>query len=160
MTQTHRTLIKPLALVALLVILTVSANGAPPTDAPRAGRLDATWEVTVLPPGAPPITNFAIMSRDGSVVNVDPDPNLSTGLGTWKREAGGRYGVTFTHFLGDHGMPIGMIKVRASVELDGDGETFSGPFQTDVILGGVVVQTICGTVEAHRVEVESITSCP
>ena len=159
MTQTHRTL-RPLALVALLAILTVSANAAPPNDAPRSGPMYGAWEVTVQPYGAPPITNFAVMNRDGSLVNIDPDPNLSAGIGTWERASGGGVGVTFTHFLSDHGLPIGMLKVRASVELHEDGATGGGPFQTDVILGGVVVQTICGTVEARRVEVEAITSCP
>jgi hypothetical protein len=52
------------------------------------------------------------------------------------------------------------VKVRAEGQLDKEGDTFSGPFQTDVIIGGNVVQTICGTIQARRISVEPIEACP
>jgi hypothetical protein len=51
------------------------------------------------------------------------------------------------------------VKVRAAIQLDKQTDTFSGPFQTDVIIGGNVVQTICGTVQAKRMSVEA-PECP
>jgi len=39
-------------------------------------------------------------------------------------------------------------------------KTFSGPFRTDVVIGGNVVQSICGTVELRRVGVEHLEACP
>ena len=127
----------------------VGAQGA------AAPNLEGSWEVTVMPNGGDPIVDLATFTSGGGIINSDPDPALSTGHGTWVRIGGDKFGVTFIHLLpgGDR------VKVRAITQLDQQSNTFSGPFQTDIIIGGNVVQTFCGTVQARRISVETPV-CP
>ena len=131
----------------------VSAEGE------RGPALEGSWEVTVMPDGGAPIVDLATFTSGGGLINSDPDPNLSTGHGTWVRNGGDEFGVTFVHFLSDQGAPIGTLKVRAVMQLDNQTDTLSGPFQTDVIIGGNVVQTVCGTIQARRISVEPMDAC-
>lgn len=131
----------------------VSAEGA------TAPELEGSWEVTVMPDGGDPIVDLATFTSGGGIINSDPDPNLSTGHGTWVRTGGHEFGVTFVHFLSSGGVALGTVKVRAEITLDSQTDTFSGPFQTDVFIGGTLVQTICGTVQAKRISVEA-PACP
>ena len=124
-----------------------------------APQLEGSWEVTVMPNGEAPIIDFSTMTEGGGLISTDPDPNVSAGIGTWERIGPKRFAVTFVHFLSDHGAPLGTLKVRAEVTLNSRTDTFSGPFQTDVIIGGNVVQTVCGTVHAKRISVEA-PQCP
>jgi hypothetical protein len=124
-----------------------------------AHELEGTWEVTVIPNGGDPIVDLATFTDGGGIVNIDPDPNLSAGIGSWKWLGHNSYAVTFIHFLNDHGSPLGKLKVRAEMTLNPDTNTFSGPFRTDVVIGGDVVQSFCGTVQARRVAVEALESC-
>jgi hypothetical protein len=123
-------------------------------------KLEGSWEVTVMATGQDPIIDFSTMTEGGGLTSTDPDPNVSTGIGTWKRIGHKRFAVTFVHFLSNQGAPLGTLKVRAEVTLDPQTDTFSGPFRTDVVIGGNVVQSICGTVQARRLSVESLEACP
>jgi hypothetical protein len=131
----------------------VSAGGG------SAPALEGSWEITVTPDGGDSIVDLATFTRGGGIINSDPDPNLSTGHGTWVRTGVDEFAVTFVHFLSSGGVPLGTLKVRAVQQLDKRTDTFSGKFQTDVIIGGNVVQTICGTVQGKRMGVEA-PECP
>ena len=131
----------------------VSAGGS------SAPQLEGSWEITVMPDGGAPIVDMATFTGGGGILNSDPDPNLSTGHGTWVRTGSHNFGVTFVHFLSNQGNPLGTVKVRAAIQLDKQTDTFSGPFQTDVFIGGNLVQTICGTVQGKRMSVEA-QECP
>jgi len=131
----------------------VSAEG---TTAPE---LEGSWEITVIPDGGDQVVDLATFTSGGGIINSDPDPNLSTGHGTWVRTGDHRFGVTFIHFLSSGGVALGRLKVRAIMQLDKQPDTFSGPFQTDVFIGGNLVQSICGTVQARRISVEA-PECP
>lgn len=153
--------------VALLITLAIAAlialGGAPSNvrgQDKSVNRLIGTWEVTITPTGQPPIINFATFTEGGGLSNIDPDPNLSTGIGTWERIGPNTYLATFVHFLSDHGTPLGALKVRGVTTLDPKTDTLSGPFRTDVVIGGNVVQSFCGTVELRRVSVEQLEACP
>ena len=122
------------------------------------GHLEGSWEITVMPDGGGTIVNIGTFTGGGGTINSAPDPNLSTGHGTWVRTVGDEFAVTFVHFLSDQGVALGTLKVRAVIQLDTD--TFSGPFRTDVFIGGHLVQSICGTVQARRISVEPIETCP
>lgn len=125
-----------------------------------APSLEGSWEITVTPNGGDPIVDIATFTSGGGIVNTDPDPNLSLGHGTWVRTGGDKFAVTFVHFLSDQGAPLGTLKVRAAMQLDRETDTFSGPFRTDVIIAGNVVQSLCGTVHAKRISVEPVELCP
>jgi hypothetical protein len=145
------------AIAVLIGLLGTQSNAK--GGAGSAPELEGSWEVTVMPTGGDPIVDFVTFTKGGGLINVDPDPNLSTGIGTWARIGGNHFAVTFVHFLSDAGTPLGTLKVRAESTLDSHTDTFTGPFQTDVIIGGTVVQSICGTVQARRINVEA-PECP
>src|SRR6266508_1842861 len=144
--KTLAALVVATMLVTLVAFTGTRSNASPGGSA--APELEGSWEVTVNPDGGEPIVDLATFTSGGGIINSDPDPNLSTGHGTWVRTGGREFGVTFIHFLSSGGVALGRLKVRAIVQLDQQTDTFSGPFQTDVIIGGEVVQTICGTVQA------------
>jgi len=144
--------------IATLMTLTSTQSSATP-GASSAPQLEGSWEVTVMPTGGDPIVDISTNTKGGGVINVDPDPNLSAGIGTWVRTGGNQFAVTFVHFLSDSGAPLGSLKVRAEITLDSQTDTFSGPFRTDVVIGGNVVQSICGTVHAKRISVEPLQPC-
>ena len=149
-----------LVIVAIATLITLSSTLSSATPgASSAPQLEGSWEVTVMPTGGDPIIDFSTMTEGGGLISTDPDPNVSTGIGTWVRTGGNRFAVTFVHFLSDAGAPLGTLKVRAEITLDSHTDTFTGPFQTDVIIGGNVVQSICGTVQARRISIEA-PDCP
>lgn len=146
------------AIATLIITLTSSRSSATP-DGSSAPQLEGSWEVTVMPTGGNPIVDFATFTKGGGMISTDPDPNLSTGVGTWVRTGGNQFAVTFVHFLSAGGSPLGTIKVRGVVTIDSQTDTFSGPFRTDVVIGGNT-QSFCGTVQARRVTVEPLEPCP
>ena len=146
-------------MLATLVAFTGTRSNVS-AGATTAPSLEGSWEVTVMPTGGDPIIDFSTMTEGGGLISTDPDPNVSAGIGTWVRTGGNQFAVTFFHFLSDAGAPLGTLKVRAEITLDSHTDTFSGPFRTDVIIGGNVVQSICGTVQARRISVEPIEPCP
>ena len=152
------------ALAIAMVIASLMAVAGTQFNARGGGstapQLEGSWEVTVMPDGGAPVVDFATFTSSGGIISTDPDPNVSTGLGTWVRTGGHEFAGTFVHFLSDQGVPIGTLKVRATGQLDKEGNTFSGPFRTDVIIGGNVVQSYCGTVQARRISVEPLEACP
>lgn len=120
------------------------------TPVAAAGNgITGLWEVEGTPAGAPgpAFTNLAQLGNDGSVTNLDPW--FGTGLGQWEKVAGNLYAVTFTHFFLD-GEAVGEVKVSATAELSQDRENFSGSFLTEISIGGIIVDSFQGTVEADR----------
>jgi hypothetical protein len=145
-------------MLATLIIFTGTRSNASGGGS-SAPQLEGSWEITVMPDGGAPIVDIATFTSGGGIINSDPDPNLSTGHGTWVRTGGHQFASTFVHFLSDQGVPVGTVKVRAVGQLDKTGDTMSASFQTDVIIGGNVVQSFCGTVQARRISVEA-PECP
>jgi hypothetical protein len=156
--KTFAALVAATMFVALIAFTGTRSNVSADGGANAPG-LAGSWEITVIPDGGDPVINLATFTEGGGIINSDPDPNLSTGHGTWVRTGGHEFAVTFVHFLSSGGVPLGTLKVRALSRLDTRTDSFSGPFQTDVIIGGNVVQTICGTVQARRIKVET-PACP
>ena len=149
-----------LAIVAIASLITLTGtHSSATTDGSSAPQLEGTWEVTVMPTGGDPIVDIATYTKGGGIITTDPDPNLSTGLGTWVRTGHNTFAVTFVHFLSDAGAPLGTVKVRAEGTLDPKTDTQSATFRTDVVIGGNVVQSICGTVHARRINVEPLEPC-
>ena len=144
--------------IATLITLTGTQSSATPGGS-SAPQLEGTWEVTVMPAGGDLIVDFATFTKGGGLITTDPDPNVSAGIGTWVGRGHNQFAVTFVHFLSDAGAPLGTLKVRAEITLDSQTDTFSGPFRTDVVIGGNVVQSICGTVQARRINVEPVEPC-
>lgn len=146
-------------MIATLIAFTGTESSVSGAGANADSQLEGSWEITVTPDGADPIVDLATFTGGGGIINSDPDPNLSTGHGTWVRNGNHGFAVTFVHFLSDQGAALGTVKVRGVIQVDIHTGTFSGPFGTDVIIGGNVVQSFCGTVQARRISVEP-PECP
>jgi hypothetical protein len=159
-TNRTRTALVIAVVIAALMAATGTQLNARGGEGASALQLEGSWEITVLPDGAPPIVDIATFTGNGGLINTDPDPNLSTGHGSWVRTGGHEFAVTFVHFLSDQGTALGSLKVRALIRLDPQTDTFSGPFRTDVFIGGNLVQSFCGTVQAKRSNVEPVEGCP
>src|SRR5262245_36911603 len=95
--------------IATLIALTGKLSSATPGGS-SAPDLEGSWKITVMPTGADPIVDFVTFTKGGGLINTDPDPNLSTGIGTWVRTGGHQFAVTFVHFLSDGGAPLGTLK--------------------------------------------------
>jgi hypothetical protein len=157
--RTRTSLVIGVVIAALMAVTGTQFNARGDGGA-SAPQLEGSWEITVMPDGGAPIVDIATFTSNGGLINSDPDPNLSTGHGTWVRTGGREFAVTFVHFLSDQGAALGTVKVRSVIRLDRHSDTFRGPFRTDVIIGGNVVQSFCGTVQARRINVEPIEACP
>lgn len=150
-----------LAIVAIATLITVTspqpnvlAGGS------SAPQLEGSWEVTITPDSGPSFISLATFSPGGGMVVVNPNQNTSTGHGNWVKTGGKNFAVTFVYILRDPaGNDIGTVKVRAAVHFDPQADTFSGPQQVMVTIGGNVVASFCGTVQGERISVEPPEPC-
>lgn len=111
--------------------------------------ISSLWEVAGTPAGAPgpAFTNIFRVHKDGSLTNLDPW--FGTGLGQWQKLGGDFYSISFTHYFLD-GEDVGEAKVTATVELSADRQEFHGNYLTEISVGGMLVDSVEGSVAASR----------
>lgn len=155
------TLKKALAAIAIAtVIATFIALTGSRSDVNAGGTaapaLEGSWEVTV-DPGQNQLLSLATFDRGGGMVVVNPNKHISTAHGNWVKTGPNDYAVTFVYILrdGPGENDIGTIKIRSVVTLDPETDTFSGPEQVIVTIGGNVVDSSCGTVLGKRISIEA-----
>src|SRR5262245_26210108 len=144
----------------IAVILTTSAAAA---QSPNSGQLDGAWNVTIvfdqpgLPPCAPaPAVAIATSATRGTMIAESCYASEGAGHGAWARTGNNQFSITF---VGNSFAPDGTVaasyKVRATVSLGPTGDTFAGPFQTQILdLTGNVLDTFTGVVKGVRIVVE------
>jgi hypothetical protein len=135
------------------------ALSATPGSATGPG-LTGAWNATiVLDDGTILCTSPGLNTADGGIVTQGCSVNESPGYGQWKRIGGQRFAVTFVgvNFAPPSGQIDSTYKVRATVTLSHDRQTFSGPFQTDIFaLDGTLLFSATGTVTSHRIGIEPL----
>ena len=123
------------------------------------------WRTTVIIEGAPPFINLTTFSGDGIVLNAFPTPNpaspgsshklefFTTAVGAWKETAAGKVSLSFeTLGVDENGNPVGSHVITSSVEIAGDGSSFTGPFTlTAFDPTGKQSGSVGGTVSATRI---------
>ena len=139
------------ALAVLAIVAAPLSSALADDDDDERSALAGVYEITIKPDpssGLPPtITNFATITADGKMINVDPD--LGTALGETERIRGRRYAVGFFGFLKQHGMQL-TYEVQGTARLKRNGD-FRGPFRTIVQdLSGNVLFSYEGVVEGAR----------
>ena len=139
------------ALVAFGATSSSAANGKQ--------TLAGAWNITIAfdDPTLAGCTTPGLNTADGGVLAQGCDLSESPGYGQWQRTGNGQFAVTFSGVnFGPLGTGItGSYKVRATLLVD--GETFSGPFVTDVFaLDGTPLVSASGTVSAQRIGIEPL----
>lgn len=132
-------------------------------DREFTGSWFATITVTSLPLPAPANSFASVMSfHPGGVFTESrryyvPPLQETTGHGAWK-QTGDRAEVYFRFIVQQAppsaGAPVGTDNVRLHLALNGDGETLSGTFESEIRdTAGAVIQSFSGTVSAERIRV-------
>src|SRR5262245_25864252 len=137
--------------VALALSACLSAVYAPESVAGQKSLIGA-WivDVTFDQPGPPPVRNIVSAGPDG--LNINYDPEFGAGHGLWKKIGSREYAIKFLTLIAP-GHPFfgeGTITVTATLTLDKDGNTATGPFTTvfDTTLNPI---TVTGTVVQTRI---------
>ena len=146
--------------------------GRPAGDALAGGQeqLVGSWLVSGTPTGAPaaPPRILVSFTRDGVALRTAPvrqaaPPALGGGTmiigtthGGWSRTGRRTFALTFVGLAFDEaGAFLATQRVRVAAEVSPDGDSFGGPFQTDVLaVDGRGLASVAGTVRATRIAVE------
>jgi hypothetical protein len=151
-------------ILTLMVASLLAALLGSPAFASPGDDFAGLWVVQGQPDsesGIPDFVNLATITRSapgsgyaakGQIVNVDPVEGAA--VGGWERLDKNTYAVTFTGFLVADAATLRIV-VHATVELQAAGDSFSGPFRTEVLdLEGNFVFSFEGTVSATRQPIE------
>ena len=121
------------ALVLVLGVGAITAGGVSAAGGHKdtSGSLVGSWIVTVDRGALGPLTSLVTYTRGhGSVETANSGATLRTaGIGVWKRVAPRRFEATQILFRFDPaagGAYVGTVKLRMAIELDRDGNSFSG----------------------------------
>ena len=118
-------------LACVLVAVGAPASGA---DVEHGQTLAGAWNITIVfdDPTLVGCTTPGLNTADGGVIAQGCDLSESPGYGQWRRTPHGEFAVTFSGLnFGPPGTGItGSYKVRARLQVN--GETFTGPFVTDI----------------------------
>jgi hypothetical protein len=138
------------AVVVLASILLLGILG--PVDSIASPKnLVGTWIIDVMPdqPGPPPVRNIGTITSDRTTINTDPE--FGTGYGIWDKTGPREFAVKFVTLIpAAHAFGEGTITVTATLTVDKDGDTATGPFTT--IFDATNFQaTVTGTVLLTRI---------
>lgn len=154
-----------LCLTAVAMLALAHAATAQPSHAFQT--LEGAWMVTVNFPEGLPFCAPAgtVFTREGAVIAESCYASEGAGYGTWTRRHRGRYnrnnkefGVTFTgNSFGPDGTVVATYKVRATVTLARDANSFNGPFKTEFFdLDNNLLGAVTGTLSAARISFEPL----
>jgi hypothetical protein len=136
------------------------ALGAAPSSGIGVG-LTGVWNATiVLDNGTTLCTTPGLLTADGGIVTQGCNVNVSPGYGQWRKIGHNRFAISFVgvNFTtpGD-GEINSTYRVRATVRLSHDGQTFSGPFLTEIFsLDGTPLFSASGIVTSQRIGIEPL----
>lgn len=143
------------ALTLTAFVISVALNAQSNSDHSR--QLAGSWIVAVSPTlssGIPAFVSVTSIMGDGRLLNVHP--GFGTSVGEWTRKPSGSYAVTFVGLIPADNTVL-KSRVRATLDVDSTGHSFTGPFQTDIFDAlGNLVQSFSGTVTGVRFDVEPL----
>jgi hypothetical protein len=132
-------------------------------------QLTGSWMASVnRGPGLPPLKSLSSYTKGHSVIEIANGGTAarSPGHGAWRRISGRTYGTTVIFFRYDpaSGAYLGTVKLRHTIELSQDGDSFTGisvPELRDpagnLLPGSNVRQDV---VTAERIDVEPPPELP
>jgi hypothetical protein len=137
---------------ALVAGCSAAAVAAQPNTNSRT--IAGTWTVTVTPDGAQPAFQSTITyTAAGGLVEATSKAPSSAGIGTWTREGGGHFAISFIKYRFDGtGAFIGTTAVTENDVIDPHGNSYSGRATTKVLdAHGAVLMSFTSTSHAERV---------
>jgi hypothetical protein len=142
-----------------LALITALAYAAFSSSLARAEAhgLPGSWIVTVQPDpttGVPSFINYTTITTDGTMINSSNSGGV--GPGVWEKINNDEYQTTFNElFMEGDQQRIG--RVRGTVRVSQDKESFSGQFTTEVFdQDSNLLFSISGTVTGIRMHVEPL----
>ena len=156
-----------LLLVSVVVLLDFAVNGLSPTSAqdgtpvataghPLVGAwvVDTSAEDPAGPQQATVPPDVTVFTDEGTV--IDSTPFGETGIGAWEATSSRVAALTVVIPVEEEDF-AGSVIIRATVELDTTGETFSGPYSYTVVAAdGTVVDAGRDMVRGMRIAVEPV----
>jgi len=138
------------AAVFLAISLTFIMTSAEASASHNVRKLAGTWDIQGQPEptcGVQPFRNFTSISREGKIINSDPE--VGTGVGEAYRMGRGKYAAGFFGFISDNGTILS-YEVQGTLELLDAGH-FTGIFRATVFdPAGNPACTYEGTMEGYR----------
>lgn len=136
----------------------------------ESNNIAGSWSATVTPTGGAPFQALLTFDQGGGVIGsaqgdilLNPPPGVAPGAtgvhGSWKRVGNRQYLFTVKQiFYSADGSYEGGNKVRNLVQLNQSGDVISGQYKFDYTdANGNVVFSGTGTIQATRIEAESLT---
>lgn len=159
MFKTKRSTSVLIALVALLLVITADLTNSPTSAAAKGHQLVGSWQLIDPSSGA----FIGLMTADNSGTTIvsstvsAPADFVSTAHGVWKK-TGQTYSITNRAFLYDAaGNLLFTRKVRSSVDLSQDGQSFTSDVVIDVMQpDGTIIQTLTLEADGRRISPESL----
>jgi hypothetical protein len=155
-----------LAAIAAIAVAALVAAGA--TWGGRDGHdnntLVGTWQLTVnRGPGLPPVQGLTTYTRGHSLIGTGNVTVRGPAHGVWEHVRGRLFADTHIFFRFDAtGAFIGSQKIRESVRLSDDGESYTAIAISDQFdpSGNLVASGLRATITATRMHVERIPDEP
>jgi hypothetical protein len=116
--------------------------------------VDTSAEDPTGPQEATVAPNVSVFTDEGLVVNTAPGGGSD--VGAWEATSARGAALTFVGLIAEEDF-AGTIIIRATVELDATGDSFSGPYSYTVVAAdGTVVDAGRDMVSATRITVEPV----
>jgi hypothetical protein len=156
-----------LLVVSAVVLLGFALEGLAPTTAqegtpvatanhPLVGAwvIDTSAEDPAGPQEATVPPNVTVFTDEGTVLNAAP--GAGTDVGAWEATSPTAAAVTFVGLIEEEDF-AGSVIIRATMDLDATGETFSGSYSYTVVAAdGTVVEAGRDMVRGTRITVEPV----
>jgi hypothetical protein len=116
--------------------------------------IDVSAEAPGQPQEATVAPNVTVFTDEGIVLNAAP--GAGTDVGAWEATGPRTAALTFVGLIQEEGF-AGSVVIRATVEVDAAGETFSGPYSYTVVAAdGTVADAGRDTSRGVRIPVEPV----
>lgn len=115
--------------MALTAVARLGAQGATPAEG-GSHPFSGVWMISTEGDDAPP--EFGVVTPDGGFVNYTAEGEVN--IGVWAPTGDSTADLTIRGVIpGEAGSYGGMYVIRASVEVDASGESFTAPYTTEVV---------------------------
>jgi hypothetical protein len=152
------TVITAIGLIAVTLIVAISASGANPDSS--ANHIAGSWQLTVdRGPALPPVKGLTTYTSDGTLIGTANNVVRGPAHGAWEHVSGRVYVDTHYFFRFDStGTFLGSQRVRETVELSQDGDSYTAMASSDQFdpNGNLTASGLRATITATRINVEPL----